>query len=58
MPARSQAQQQLMAIALHSPGKVKKKNRGILKMSGIALREFAETPLKGLPYKKKKKKRG
>jgi hypothetical protein len=55
MPAESIAQRKLMGLALHHPEKVKKKNRGILKMSGVALREFASTPEKGLPYKKKKR---
>ena len=55
MPAESIAMGRLARLALHHPEKVKKKNRGILKMSGVALREFAETPEEGLPYKKKKK---
>ena len=52
MPAKSKAQQALMAIALHQPGKLKKKNRGLLKMSAEQLKEFASTPTKKLPSKK------
>jgi len=46
--ATSKAQQALMAIALNSPSKVRKKNRGVLKMSEEELRGFAETPTKGM----------
>lgn len=66
MPSLSKAQQAIFAIALHSPGKLKKKNRGVLKMSKEDLRDFAETPTKGMQehvaglmskgkFKKKKK---
>lgn len=41
-----------MAIAEHDPSKLKKKNRGLLKMSHQQLHEFADTPEKGLPLKK------
>lgn len=58
MPAKSKAQQELMAIAEHNPKKVNKKNRGVLKMSKTQLRDFAKTKRKGLPKKVKKKKRG
>ena len=54
-PAKSASQQRLMALALHNPSKVKKKNRSILKMTGAELREYAETRRKGLPEKKGKK---
>lgn len=57
MPSTSIAQGRLARMALHAPGKIKGKNRGILKMKGVALREFAETPEKGLPYKAKKGKK-
>ncbi len=53
MPAKSKAQRKLMAIAQHHPSKVKKKNRGVLKMGKKRLHEFAETKEKGLPKKKK-----
>jgi hypothetical protein len=55
MPAKSKAQQQVMAIALHSPSKLYAKNKGLAKMSKSDLKEFAETKRKGLPEKKKKK---
>lgn len=45
-PAVSTAQRQLMAIAEHSPSKVHKQNRGVLKMSKGQLHDFAST--KGL----------
>ena len=53
MPSKSQAQQRLMAIALEAPGKVKGRNREVLKMSKSSLRDFAETKRKGLPKRKK-----
>jgi hypothetical protein len=46
----------LMAIAEHHPSMVKKKNKGVLKMSKQQLHDFAATPEKGLPKKAKKKK--
>ena len=55
MPAKSAAQQMAMAIAEHNPGKLYKKNRGLLKMSHTQLHEFAATPRSGLPKKVKKK---
>ena len=48
MPARSKAQQEVMAIAEHSPNKLYKKNRGLLKMSHQQLHDFAATPRKNL----------
>jgi hypothetical protein len=51
MPAVSQSQQQAMAIAEHDPSKLKKKNQGLLKMSGQQLHDFASTPTSGLPKK-------
>ena len=55
MPAKSKAQRRLMGLAEHHPEKVWAKNRSVLKMKGVALKEFAETKEKGLPYKKKKR---
>jgi hypothetical protein len=55
MPAKSQAQQRLFAIAEHEPGKLKKANRGLLKMSKGKLSEFASTKRTGLPEKVAKK---
>ena len=46
MPAVSDKQRKLMAIAEHAPEKVKPKNRGVLKMSKGQLHDFAST--KGL----------
>ena len=50
MPAVSTKQRQLMAIAEHTPSKVQKQNRGVLKMSKSQLHDFAST--KGLSQKK------
>lgn len=41
-----------MALALHHPSKLKKENRGILKMSKQQMHEYASTPSKNLPAKK------
>lgn len=49
MPAVSKAQQEAMAIAEHTPGKLSPKNKGLLKMSHQQLHDFAATPRKGLP---------
>lgn len=49
MPSTSKAQQELMAIAAHTPEKVKGKNRGVLKMSQQQLEDFARTKRTGLP---------
>jgi len=51
MPAKSVAQQGLAALALNQPEKLKKKNKGMAKMKPGSLREFASTPLAGLPQK-------
>lgn len=42
-----------MAIAEHDPAKLKPRNRGLLKMSHQQLSDFASTPEKGLPRRKK-----
>lgn len=57
MPSESKAQARLARMAKHNPGKVYKRNQSILKMKGVDLSEFASTPEKGLPYKKKKRNR-
>ncbi len=49
MPATSKAQQQVMAIAEHSPEKLHAENRGLLKMSHKQLHDFASTPRHNLP---------
>lgn len=56
MPATSVAQRQLMAIAEHHPSEVYQRNRGVLKMTGQQLHDFAATKQKGLPERVKKKK--
>lgn len=53
MPAVSDKQRKLMAIAEHHPSMVKAKNRGVLKMSHSQLHDFAAT--KGLRAKMRKK---
>lgn len=49
MPAKSQAQQRLMAMALHNPKKLYARNRGVANMDKGDLEEFASTKRKGLP---------
>jgi hypothetical protein len=53
VPSLSKAQQEAMAIAEHSPGKLYAKNKGLLKMSHKQLHDFAATKRKGLPERKK-----
>ena len=52
MPAKSQAQQRLFAIAEHAPDKLYDKNKSLLKLSHQQLHDFAATPRTGLPKKK------
>jgi hypothetical protein len=52
MPALSEAQRRLMAIAEHHPSEVYAKNRGVLNMSHGQLHDFAATKEKGLPKRK------
>ena len=40
MPAKSEKQRRLMAMAEHNPGKIYKKNKGVLKMSKSDLHDF------------------
>lgn len=49
MPAKSQVQQRLMAMALHSPEKVHKENAGVMGMSKESLKEYASAKRKKLP---------
>lgn len=42
MPAKSGAQQRLMAMALHNPSKIHRANRGVLAMSKEDLRDFSK----------------
>ena len=53
MPAKSQSQQKAMAIALHSPGKLYARNKGLLSMSSDDLHDYASTSRKGLPMRAK-----
>lgn len=46
MPAVSEKQRGLMAMALYSPEKVSKKNKGVLKMSRASLMDYVEKPKK------------
>ncbi len=55
MPAVSKAQRAVMAIAENHPGKLYKRNRGLLKMSKAQLHDFATTSEKKLPRKKLKR---
>lgn len=41
-----------MAVAEHNPSAVSKKNRGVLKMSGQQLHDYASTKRNGLPKHK------
>jgi hypothetical protein len=43
MPAVSEKQRKLMAIAEHHPEKLHAKNKGVLKMSKSQLRDFSTT---------------
>jgi len=54
VPAKSKAQQTVMAIAKHNPAELYKKNRGLLRMTHSQLHDFAATKRTGLPEKKKK----
>jgi len=54
MPAVSEAQRRAIAIAEHEPGKLYKRNRGLLKMDKSDMHDFASTPEKGLPHVAKK----
>lgn len=54
MPAVSKAQQTAMQIAEHAPGKLYRRNRGMLKMSHQQLHDFAVGSEKGKPERKGK----
>lgn len=49
MPATSQAQQKLFAIAEHNPEALHKENKGLANLSHKTLHEFAHTKREGLP---------
>lgn len=52
MPATSQAQQRLFALAEHNPGKLHEKNKGLANLPQKTLHDFAATPRTGLPSRK------
>ena len=54
MPAVSKNQATAMRIAEHSPGKLYKRNKGMLSMSKSDLHDFASTKTKGLTKKKRR----
>jgi hypothetical protein len=56
MPAVSQKQQKLMAIAEHNPSSLYARNKGVAKMSHSQLHDFAATKRKKLPVVVRKKK--
>ena len=51
MPPRSKAQQAAIAIAEHDPGKLYKRNQGLLGMTQQQMSEYASGSTKGLPVK-------
>ena len=55
MPAKSEKQRMMMAIAEHHPSKLYKKNRGVLKMGKAKLSEFAHKVDKGFYHNVEKK---
>jgi hypothetical protein len=55
MPAKSQAQQKLFAIAEHNPSILRGKNKKLAKLPKKTLHEFAATKRKGLPKHKASK---
>jgi hypothetical protein len=57
MPAKSKKQRKMMAIAEHQPSKLYKRNKSAKKMSKEQLSHYAGTKEKGLPSKKKQKKK-
>ena len=54
MPAKSKAQQRLMAIAEHAPSKLYKANRALAELPMKTLHEFAATSTRRLPAKVKR----
>jgi hypothetical protein len=57
MPSVSKKQRRMFAIAEHHPNQLYSENKGVLKMGKSKLRDFAKTKEKGLPTKKKGKKK-
>jgi len=58
MPAKSEAQRRLMAIAEHHPEELYERNKGAAEMTHKQLHEFASTSEKGLPEHVKKREEG
>ena len=54
MPSLSRVQQTAMQIAEHAPGKLYKRNQGLLKMNHQQLHDFASGSEKGKPERKGK----
>lgn len=50
MPAESQKQQMVMAIAEHHPEELHAENKGMLDMTHKQLHDFASTSHKHIPY--------
>jgi len=55
MPAGSEKQRKLMAIAEHHPEQLYSRNRDVLGMTKGQLHDFASTKEKGLPARKRKR---
>ena len=55
MPAKSEAQRRLFAVALHSPEKLRSENKSLASLSKETLHDFAATSGK-LPYREHKEK--
>jgi hypothetical protein len=53
MPANSQAQRTLFAIAEHNPQILKGKNKALAKLPKKTLHDFAATPASALPRYKR-----
>ncbi len=54
MPAESERQRVMMAIAEHHPEKLYARNRGVLKMSKSQLHDYAVKPKSNKMYPRKK----
>jgi hypothetical protein len=54
MPGVSKDQVVAMRIAEHDPDKLYKRNRNLLSLTHQQMHDFASTPTKDLPEKKKK----
>jgi len=53
MPAKSQAQQRLFAVAEHAPGKLYSRNKGLASLPKKTLHDFAATKRSKLPMRAK-----